>query len=43
MTTARDVKWPRAATAPLFSAFNGFAPGPDVVEDLTNELLLRRS
>lgn len=33
----------RAATAPLFSAFNGFAPGPDVVENLTNEVLLRRS
>lgn len=33
----------RAATAPLFSTFNGFAPGPSVVEDLTNELLLRRS
>ena len=32
----------RDVTAPLFSAFSGFAPGPGVVEAITDEVLSRR-
>lgn len=35
----RDV---RLATAPLYSAFSGFAPPPGLVEDLTDQVLTRR-
>ena len=31
----------REVTAGLFSSFNGFVPGPSVVEDLTTQLLNR--
>lgn len=35
-------RYVREATAPLYSAFNGFAPKPGFVEELTDQLLSRR-
>ena len=35
-------RYVRQATAPLYSAFNGFAPEAGLVEDLTDRLLSRR-
>jgi len=39
--TSAIARFVRDVTAELFAAFNGFAPGPGVVEDLTAQLLNR--